>query len=202
MKIEVVAYRKEWKLQFERIREALGSILSDLAPVIEHVGSTSVENLSAKPIIDINVGVGSEAVFDRVVECMSRQKDYIYYQAFNKTLPQRRLFVKLNDHAEKYGLKTVYENLDEIPHEEINNKRLAHVHVWVFGSDDWIRHLAFRDYLRAHEAVKKAYGQLKMELSGREWPNGMEYNNAKDPFIKEVERNAVNWYLKRETNEF
>jgi GrpB-like predicted nucleotidyltransferase (UPF0157 family) len=194
MKITIAPYQKGWSVQFAQISRDLKAILAGLDPVVEHVGSTAVEGLAAKPIIDINVGLPRAADLERAVERMAPQRSYIYYQAFNASMPQRRLFVKLHGAAEQWGFKPVYERLAEIPHEAIHEKRLAHVHVWVLGTADWIRHLAFRDYLRAHEAVKNEYQRLKVQLSQQEWQDGMEYNQAKDAFIKRVEAEAVNWY--------
>jgi len=199
MKIILSPYQKNWQAQFLRISRELHEALKELAPMVEHIGSTSVDNLSAKPIIDVGVGVASSAEFDAVVVRMQRLPTYIYYEAFNAGMPQRRLFVKLNDSVEILGFKPVFDNLEEIPHEAINEKRVAHVHVWVYGSEDWVRHIAFRDYLRTHEAVKTAYEELKTELVRSEWPDGMAYNAAKDRFLKQAEAEALFWYRARKT---
>ncbi len=197
MKIILTPYQKIWLDQFLQISRELQDALEGLNPAIEHIGSTSVEGLSAKPIIDISTGVASAAEFDAVVARMRRLPTYIYYEAFNAGMPQRRLFVKLNDSVEALGFKPVFDSLEEIPHEAINEKRVAHVHVWVYGSEDWVRHIAFRDYLRTHETVRTAYETLKMELACKEWPDGMAYNAAKDRFIKQVETEAIRWYRTR-----
>jgi GrpB-like predicted nucleotidyltransferase (UPF0157 family) len=197
MKISVQPYQKAWQSQFLQIKQELNAILQELNPIIEHIGSTSVEHLSAKPIIDINVGVKREQDFEKVVTLMATQSDYLYYKVFNESLPQRRLFVKLNDAAEKWAFPNVFSNLNEIPHEETNEKRIAHVHVWVFGSPDWIRHIAFRDYLRENEVIRKEYENLKLGLAKKEWADGMEYNAAKNDFIKKIEAEAINWYFQK-----
>ncbi|MFA4870114.1 MAG: GrpB family protein [Pedobacter sp.] len=62
------------------------------------------------------------------------------------------------------------------------------------NSEHWMRHIAFRDYLRTHPEIRAEYQQLKEELSTQEWKDGNEYNEAKDSFIKTVEQKAVKWY--------
>ncbi len=96
MRIKILPYRKEWKEQFEQISRELHQILHELNPIIEHIGSTSIEYLSAKPIIDIQIGIEDKNQFNKVVELMELPKDYIYYEAFNEALPNRRLFVKFD----------------------------------------------------------------------------------------------------------
>jgi GrpB-like predicted nucleotidyltransferase (UPF0157 family) len=168
MRIQIAPYQPAWKVRFERLREELSATLKELSPHIEHIGSTSVEGLAAKPIIDVQVGVQSEADFDRVVERMLQQDDLIYYQVFNESMPRRRLFVKLNGSVEQLGFPKVFDQLEGIPHEALNELRIAHIHVWVYGTEDWIRHIAFREYLRAHEDEKAQYQALKIELSQRQ----------------------------------
>lgn len=197
MRIAVIPYQPDWKTQFEILRQELETVLADLHPVVEHIGSTAVEGLCAKPIIDIQVGVENEAAFEQVVERMARRNDYIYYKVFNDTMPGRRLFVKPSGDVEALGFAKVYHQLEGIPHEALNEKRVAHVHVWVYGTPDWNRHIAFREYLSAHEEVRMAYGQLKLELSAQEWAHGMAYNDGKNAFVKRVEGEAVRWYSER-----
>ena len=67
MKINIETYNKEWTGQFEKIKTDLCSILVKLNPNIEHIGSTSVPNLAAKPIIDIQVGIGNSFDLDKTI---------------------------------------------------------------------------------------------------------------------------------------
>ena len=119
---------------------------------------------------------------------------YIYYMVFNDVMPERRLFVKLNniDSVKHFG--NVFANRKSIPHEEINSLRVAHVHVWEMDSPDWTRHIAFRNYLRKHEEIRKEYQALKIKLSQEEWIDGMAYNDGKNEFIKLHESKAIEWY--------
>lgn len=193
MEIRIEEYNPEWPALFERIRHELEQILGEFKPRIEHVGSTAVPGLAAKPIIDILVGIESADCLDRTIGPMIRNH-YIYYEIFNSSFPDRRLFVGLKDTKDCLRFQQTYTEKDEIPHEAINLLRLSHVHIWEYGTAQWIRHIAFRDYLKSHPEVTKEYAALKKRLSLISWKHGMAYNDAKDGFIKNIEGKAVLWY--------
>ncbi len=197
MRIVVMPYQESWNGQFLLLKEELGMLLSGLNPVVEHIGSTSVPNLAAKPIIDISVGLRRLEDFDPAVAQMANHEYYIYYKAFESAMPERRLFVRLDAPVSRLGFKAVFEDGDEIPHEAIHERRVAHVHVWLLDSPDWVRHLAFRELLKHREDLREAYQALKHELSLREWKDGMAYNSAKAEFILRVEAEALEWYQNR-----
>ena len=193
MKIDVVPYDPQWKDMFQSIKSELERILGHLNPVIEHFGSTSVPGLAAKPVIDILVGLKREDQLDETIEPML-ESSYIYYEIFNDGASNRRLFVGLRDKKELKLFKPMYTAEDDIPHELINEKRICHVHIWEYGCEDWTRHIALRDYLRTFSDIKEAYATLKLGLTDKYWNDGMEYNRAKDTFIKVEEAKALEWY--------
>jgi len=82
MRIKVVPYDNNWKAAFLNLKAELSHLLLILNPVIEHIGSTSVESLAAKPIIDIQIGVKDFEEFIVVEELMSKTQTYIYYKAY------------------------------------------------------------------------------------------------------------------------
>lgn len=193
MKIQISPFSKTWKAQFELIKSEIESVLFNKEVKIEHIGSTSVENLSAKPIIDIMVGVNSNEELDLVVNPLLKL-DYIYYEKYNSIMPNRRFFIKLINQEDKKLFQSVYSNNDNLPHEEINNLRLAQIHVWKYNSEDWIRHIAVRDYLRNNEVIKAKYQAVKLDLAKLEWRNGTDYNNGKNEFMTELEKKALKHY--------
>lgn len=193
MKIQVVEYSTDWGDIFKDIKYELVGILDSLDPVIEHFGSTSVKGLAAKPVIDIAVGLKIRDDLDRTVAPMIAH-DYIYYEVFNADMPERRLYVKLKKDSNLADFKRKYTESDVLPHEQINDQRLAHVHIWIYGSTEWRRHIAFRDYLRSHAAVKAEYAELKKALSKKSWKHGMAYNDGKNDFVQRVQTEAVAWY--------
>ena len=193
MKITIAPYSPAWPSAFLHLKKEIAGILKELNPAIEHIGSTSVPGLAAKPIIDIQVGLASTDDFPIVEEKMMAHH-YIYYGVFNSTNPNRRLFVRLKEKEDQLRFPNKFTNLDNIPHDEINDLRLAHIHVWQQDTPDWNRHMAFREYLKAHPAVMQAYQELKMKLSEQEWQDGMAYNDGKNAFIKTMEAKAVAWH--------
>jgi GrpB-like predicted nucleotidyltransferase (UPF0157 family) len=164
--IEIVDYDPRWpdlyQVEARRIADALGDVLVR----IEHVGSTSVPGLAAKPRIDIMPGVASEDDLDRTIEPMTAL-GFDYLDQWEDEMPYRRLFSR-----------------------EAGDGQLAcNIHAVAIGSEFWERHLLFRDYLRTHPDVAADYARLKRELA----PNFSytpDYAEAKTEFIREVERLA------------
>lgn len=194
MKIRFEAHKPQWKVKFQAIRDELSEAIGFLDPHIEHIGSTSVEGLSAKPIIDILVGLKDPVELDRVVQPLM-EREFIYYEIYNSVMPYRRLFVKLDVAPESLSLPSCIKEGDKIPQPLIeSNHNLSNIHVMTYGTEHWIRHIAFRNYLRRHPDTMKSYGDLKSELSRHEWVDTNEYNAAKDPFIKLVEKAAIQEY--------
>lgn len=197
IKIDVVPYTEEWKYTFGQIKEELAMAAGFLNPVIEHIGSTSVEGLAAKPIIDILVGLKREQDLDLITQPLMNM-GYIYYEKYNEDMPYRRFFVKLKVQLQLLSLPLLIDRDTDIPASlQDHNGRLAHIHALPLDSEHWLRHIAFRDYLRAYPEIKAAYQQLKEGLSTREWSDGNAYNEAKDAFLKTEEQNAIRWYQER-----
>ena len=172
MKINIEKYNTEWTSQFEQIKADLCSILVKLNPKIEHIGSTSVPNLAAKPVIDILVGIESSSDLDKTIEPLI-SNHYIYYEIYNSVMPNRRLFVGLKDKKDIRKFRNIYSKDDLIPHKKISQLRLTHIHIWEDGTES-----------------------LKKQLSLKDWKDGNEYNDAKDSFIKTEEAKAILWYGK------
>ncbi|MGN7864595.1 GrpB family protein [Chryseobacterium sp. 22458] len=195
MKITFEKYNPSWKKQFESIKNELMEDIGFLNPQIEHIGSTSVEGLSAKPIIDIMIGVQSEEDLNKIPSLL-KGKTYVYYEKYNEDMSYRRFFIKLKDLPQNLDLPEIIHQGDEI-HEKMHDHklRIAHIHSIPVSSEHWLRHIAFRDYLRTHPEVRDEYQKLKEHLSLQEWYDGNDYNEGKDPFIKKEEQKAVQWYL-------
>lgn len=194
MKIKFEKYNLNWPDNFQKLKSDLEESLYFLKPIIEHIGSTSVEGLSAKPIIDILIGVNNIEDLEQAISPLI-EKGCVYYEKYNVVMPYRRFFVKhklnFQNPSKPKTIKTndeIWESTDEHQH------RLAHIHIVQHNSENWIRHIAFRDYLRANELARKQYQQFKEELSGKEWRDGNQYNEAKNDYIKTQEQKAINWY--------
>ena len=140
-KVIVVPYDEAWKSAFEEIKKELEQAIGDLTIGIEHVGSTSVEGLSAKPCIDIDVIIKDYSIFDTVV---SRLETIGYTHEGNLGIKDREAF--------KYSDK---------PHLQKH-----HLYVCPQQSKELLRHITFRDFLRSNlEAVKSTVRRKKRRHS-------------------------------------
>ena len=157
-KIQVLPYDPQWKENFQTIRQELSLALNGLALRIEHVGSTSVEGLSAKPCIDIDVVIADYTVFDAVVQKLAAIG---YTHEGNLGIPEREAF-----------------RYEEKPH-----LRKHHLYVCPRNSRELHRHITFRDYLRSHPEAAREYGRVK-ETAARLFPEDMDrYMAYKAPCI-------------------
>ena len=155
----VLPYDPAWKADFAAIRQELASALGGLAIAIEHVGSTSVEGLSAKPCIDIDVVMPDYSVFPQIVE---RLAAIGYTHEGDLGIPGREAFC--------YTGK---------PH-----LRLHHLYVCPADSEELRRHLVFRDFLRTHPEAVERYSACK-EDAARRFPEDIEgYMACKGPCIE------------------
>lgn len=162
--VEVVPYDPRWPLLFEDEAALLHHTLGDVAVQVHHIGSTAVPGLAAKAIIDILLEVTSLEALDALNEAMRA----IGYEARGELgIPRRRYFPK--------------GDLD----------RTHQVHAFAAGDEHVIRHLAFRDYLRAHPETAREYGELKLAVA-RECDHDIErYCDGKDAYVKALEARAL-----------
>jgi GrpB-like predicted nucleotidyltransferase (UPF0157 family) len=160
--LRVVAYNPAWPQMFSRERERIVAAVGPLACRVDHIGSTAVPGLAAKPIIDIDLSV-------------SDAEDEEAY------LPSLI--------AAGYHLR-----VREPGHRMVRTRGLsAHVHICTAGSDWERRHLLFRDWLRHSDRDRELYGQLKMRLARKDWPDMNCYAAAKGPLIAEITERAEAW---------
>jgi GrpB-like predicted nucleotidyltransferase (UPF0157 family) len=158
---------------FEAEKRALFGALESVDPVIEHMGSTSVPNLIAKPIIDIMIGLPDFSAADSLVPVI-RHMGYTYYPQYEDVMPYRRFFKKVNAEGET----------------------THHIHMVQKDTEFWIRHLQFRDYLRLHSETADEYGLLKQQLAEQNWADTNDYADAKTDFIRAVEKKAADFFNK------
>jgi GrpB-like predicted nucleotidyltransferase (UPF0157 family) len=170
-KITITEYDPAWPHLFAAEKARLMADIGDHVADIQHIGSTSVPGLGAKPVIDIMVGVRFLADADS--HCISPivGLGYEYVPQFEIDIPFRRYFRKDND----------------------NGVRTHQIHLVEIESDWWERHLVFRDYLRTHPEVREAYEQLKRELASQPFETTGDYAEAKTEFIRAVETDAFVW---------
>lgn len=156
--IRIVDYDPGWPNKFETHAKTIVEAVGDSILRIEHIGSTSVPGLAAKPIIDILVEVPDSA-------------DESAY------LPQLE--------AAGYSLRVREPEWNE--HRMFRTPRQdVHVHVYSAGCPEIERNLTFRDRLRANADDRKRYEELKRELAARSWSDMNEYAAAKTAVIEKI----------------
>jgi len=163
----VVPYDPEWPRQFERERALLGRVFRGNRVSVEHVGSTAVPHLGAKPIIDIMVGVSALSEVESRIPDLEAQ-GYEYVPEYEAQIPERRYFRKPR----------------AVP-------RTHHLHCVIRDGAFWRRHLLFRDYLRAHPEAASAYFELKQRLASRHRTDRIAYTEAKSSFIDSLLEKAT-----------
>lgn len=159
----VQAYDEAWEQAFLDIKDDIQNALGELALRIEHIGSTSVRGLSAKPIIDIDVVIRDYSSFDDVA---LKLRAIGYQHKGNLGIVGREAFrYEGKDHLQKH-----------------------HLYVCPQDSVEMKRHIAFRDYLRSHAEAAREYSRIKEEGAAL-YPYDIEkYIEHKSPFIETIYR--------------
>lgn len=172
--VQLCEHEKEWEIEAQNTIARLKEILGDVIKDIQHVGSTAIPTIKAKPIIDIAVAVDQ---FDDILAYEQELKDAGFYNRSNASayLCNQLLFASGNFYEGTGDLQTHF------------------IHVVLTGSMDWIHYIHFRDYLNHTPSAAKAYEDLKMSLaeqvpvdSGRE-----KYHQGKHDFIVHTLRKAL-----------
>lgn len=167
MHVIVTESNKDWPILFRQEADKIEAILKQELIAIHHIGSTSVPGLKAKPIIDIMPVVKDIEKIDSY----NKEMTSLGYEALGEFgIPGRRYFRKGGSH------------------------RTHHIHIFEEeNSTDIERHLAVRDYLRAHQDTADEYGELKAKLA-QQFPNDSgAYSDGKDDFVKQLEETALEW---------
>jgi GrpB-like predicted nucleotidyltransferase (UPF0157 family)/pimeloyl-ACP methyl ester carboxylesterase len=154
--VELVPWDPAWATRFARERAAIADVLGDRVGAIEHIGSTAVEGLAAKPVIDIAVGVADSAAIDAAA---GRLRAAGYAPS-----PDREV-------GHRFALRRG------------DGRRLAHAHVVVHDGPWWRDHVGFRDLLRADVRLRDAYAAHKRELAARHAGDREAYTDAKARFV-------------------
>ena len=159
--VVVLPYDEAWKKDFEDIKSELMEVLDGIAVSIEHVGSTSVPGLSAKPIIDIDVVIAGMDDFENVKKALGTIG---YIHEGDQGIPGREAFK--------------YEGKEHL--------RKHHLYVCAADASELKRHMSFRDYLRTHPEAVEEYGRIKTEGAAL-YPYDIDsYIEYKSPFIERI----------------
>ena len=163
VKVRVLPYDDAWNEAFEKIKEEIKNAVGDLAIGIEHVGSTAVKGMSAKPCIDIDVIIEERSVFPRIVDKLA-SVGYV--------------------HEGDLGIK----DREAFTYRDKAHLLSHHLYVCPRDSEELRRHLVFRDFLRGNADAVKQYSVAKEEAA-RRFPNDIDqYIQSKAPCIEELYR--------------
>ena len=171
MLVRVADYDPKWPEMFEAEAALVREIIGDNLITIFHIGSTAVPGLKAKPVIDMLPVVRDVEALDG----LTREFDAAGYEAMGEFgLTGRRYF-------RKGGANRTHQ-----------------LHAYQYDAVHAItRHVAYRDYMRAHAEARTAYGELKASLASR-FPDDIgAYCDGKDEFVKEYERRALIWHWRK-----
>jgi GrpB-like predicted nucleotidyltransferase (UPF0157 family) len=157
--VEIVPYEINWAVEYEAERDTLLQLFPTTFSAIEHVGSTAVIGMAAKPIIDILAVVPSMDVADKVMIRLT-ECGYLFSAEFNAQLGDSRWLMK---HA--------------------NGRRTHHLHLVLPGSKHWVDKIQFRDLLRADPSWAHKYVALKKDLAQKHSADREAYTEAKADFV-------------------
>lgn len=164
--VKLVPHNTKWAELFEKEKRLLKKTFGDTILAIEHIGSTAILGIPAKPIIDINIGVESLNIARSMKE------------KFEKLGYEHRPFV-LGKTKDDLKWRELYVKGPE-------SKRTHHVHVTVFGNNYWKNDLLFRDYIRKNLIRAKQYVELKEELAKKHADDRGKYTQNKEQFINDT----------------
>lgn len=157
--IVIKPYQKDWVEEYIKEKEKFCSLLGQEIIAVEHIGSTAVEGLGAKPLIDMMIGVTDLQITENWIEILSE----IGYEYVRKEATNWRFFRKGKWRAGTH-----------------------HLHVYYYNSEEWRNNILFRDFLKSHEWACKEYRELK-EMLAITYPfDRVSYTKAKAPFIQNI----------------
>ena len=156
--VRLVPYRPEWAALYEqekaRVMEAIGTHVLD----VQHVGSTAIPGIVAKPVLDIAIAV---AEFEAATVCIAPLQALGYRYRGENGIPRRHYFVR-------------------------GEPRSHQIHMLETDGSEWERMIRFRDYLRAHPETAAEYAALKQRLAALHPTEVQRYADAKRPFVERI----------------
>jgi len=162
--VRIEEYNSNWQKEFEEEKKNLKEIFEDIAITIEHIGSTSIEGISAKPIIDIAVGIDKLNNFEKVRNYFINSKEY----SVREENPEGEILIT----------KGTLECTTHL------------IHVMEYKSERYQNTIVFRDYLRKNLEERNKYESLKKELFKEYKNNRKMYTASKNDFIQRILQKA------------
>ena len=157
--VHLAKYSPHWEPAFNKVRSVLNAGKARNVQAIEHIGSTAVPGLDAKPIMDIAIGTAENADPNEIHTWLTRE-GFLYRGEADAIRPDTMYGFEIESHI-----------------------RLVNVHVITYGDTAWEHYLSFRNHLRGNPADREAYQELKELLVQQNGSNRSAYLNAKTDFI-------------------
>lgn len=167
-KVLLQPYNEDWAKEYEKEKDLLVNILKGIKCQIEHVGSTSIKGLSAKPIIDIAIGTDDVETVIKIGDILAKQG----YDVENQLETKGEIFVGKGE----------------------TTCRTHYIHIQEIGSTYWNNFMYFKTYLLNHPETVKEYEILKKELSVKYQDDRKKYTASKNEFISSVLEKAKKMY--------
>lgn len=163
--VNIVPHDSEWNLEYAKEAERLKQLLGDYALDIQHVGSTSIPEIEAKPIIDIAVAVKDIETLYTLIPILEKAG----YNVKNSIVESQRLLAIKGD----------------------PKNRTHYIHLEVKDGEYWKNHILFRDYLIKHLELAKEYEKIKINAYKLFKDNRIKYSDFKNSFIRKVVNQAI-----------
>ena len=165
--IVVVSYNSKWPRMYDEEKRRIAMAFGDKTAQFEHVGSTAIPGLAAKPVIDIAIGIQRLDHADAYLPILEGL-DYTYVPELEAEIPARRFCWRVTSAGQRYHI-----NLTEV------------------HGPEWEKPLAFRDYLRSHPVEAAAYGRLKERLAIVCGTDIRAYIQGKNAFVERILEQAL-----------
>ncbi|MEK3953545.1 GrpB domain, predicted nucleotidyltransferase, UPF0157 family [Psychrobacillus psychrotolerans] len=161
--VKLSPYDGEWGKEFDRVKLEILEATGLLEDRIQHIGSTAIKNMPAKPIIDILIGIDDISNVDKAI---FKQLQSIGFLRLRVERPGEIVLAKFTD--ETYEVKTHF------------------IHMVDFEEELWCNQLFFRNYLNSNEKAKEAYMNIKIQSAKQKNINISAYTDLKEPFVKSI----------------
>ena len=158
--VKLASAHDEWARLFDKEKQLLLDTFGDRIITIEHVGSTAIPGVPAKPLIDMNVVISS--LEDKYIEEFVAPLEKLGYHYMHK-FPERHFFAKGPE-----------------------EKRTHHLNLVELGSNQWRNSMVFRDYMRRNKNAREEYAELKEKLAGKYAEDRASYTKEKEDFIQKI----------------
>lgn len=167
--VKLLPYTNQWKEEFNRVKIEIMHVTGFEGDRIEHIGSTAINNMTAKPIIDILIGVDDIAKVDKA---LYKKLQSIGFLRLRVERPDEIVLAKFTDNT--YEVKTHY------------------IHMVDYDKELWKNQLFFRNFLNSNVEVRAEYLNIKITSAKQKNININKYTDLKEPFVKSIFAKRIN----------